>query len=123
MWKIRLLFLLIGAPLLLGAWTAFHIELRESLPREGQVLAESPQEIWLKFSVPPDTSRSTFTVRGPAGGVALDTIRWIANDDPTVLRAKVKGGMSPGDYLISWVAAPIDDHGGRGRIPFSISGR
>jgi copper transport protein len=120
--KRPLLFLWIGVPLLLGAWTVRHIEVRESLPKENQVLAESPQEIWVKFNVPPDTSQSTFTVRGPAGSVALDTIRWDPEVDPTVLRAKVEGQVPEGDYIISWIAAPIDDHGGRGRIPFSISG-
>jgi len=120
MWKRRFLVLLVGAPLLLGASIVYHIELRDSLPKADQILNEAPQEIWLEFTVPPDTSRSTFSVRGPAGGVQLDTVRWNADDDPKVLRARVEGEMPPGDYIISWVAAPVDDHGGRGRIRFTI---
>lgn len=117
----RALFISMGI-LLLGAWTAFHIDLRASFPAADQVLEGPPQEIWLEFSTTPDTARSTFSVRGPAGGVQLDTIRWNAEDEPAVLRAEVMGEMPPGDYLISWVAAPVDDHGGRGRISFSIAG-
>lgn len=118
----RALFFLIGLPSLLAAWTVFHIELRASFPAAEQVLEEKPQQIWLEFSATPDTARSSFSVRGPDGGIQLDTIRWSAEESPAVLRAKVLGEMPPGDYLISWIAAPVDDHGGRGRISFSIEG-
>jgi methionine-rich copper-binding protein CopC len=118
----RVILTLSTLPLLLGAWTLFHIELRASSPAADQVLEGAPQEIWLEFSTTPDTARSTFSVRGPDGAVQLDTIRWNAEDEPAILRAKVMGEMPPGDYLISWVAAPVDDHGGRGRISFSIAG-
>lgn len=111
----------IVAPLVLVAWTVFHIELRESLPQAGQVLAEAPEEIWLKFSVPPETALSTFSERDPEGGVQLDNTRWCPDDDPTVLRARVEGEMPPGDYLISWAVSPVNDNGGRGRIGFSIT--
>jgi len=113
---------LAALPFFLGAWTVFHIELADSFPKEEQTLSEAPTEIWLKFSVVPDTATSTFTVRGPAGGVALDTIRWNPESDDKVLKATVEGEIPPGDYIISWVAAPVGDHGGRGRIPFTISG-
>ena len=116
------LFLLIGIPLLLGASAVYHIDLRESFPKADQLLEEAPQEIWLEFSVQPDTSRSTFTLRGPSGGVALSAILWNATEDPTFLRANVEGEMLPGAYTIAWVAAPLDDHGDRGQIKFTIGG-
>lgn len=111
---------LLVAPLLAGAWTIFHIELADSFPEADQVLAEAPQEVWLQFSVTPDAARSSFSVQGPAGVVALDSIRWDAEKEPTVLRAKVRGEMGPGDYTVSWTAAPIDDHAVRGRFGFII---
>lgn len=107
-------------PLLAGAWTVFHIELTDSMPNADQVLAEAPQEIWLKFSVTPDAPRSSFSVHGPDGSVALDSIRWDGEKEPTVLRAKVKGEMVPGAYTVSWAAAPLEDHAVRGRFGFSI---
>ena len=118
----RAILSLLPLPFLLGAWTLFHIELRTSFPAADQVLEDAPQEIRLEFSTTPDTARSTFSLRGPEGAIQLDTIRWDAAEEPTVLRARVVGEMPPGDYLISWVAAPVDDHGGRGRISFSIAG-
>ena len=120
--KKRLVGVLAVLPLFLGAWTVFHIELTDSFPKDGQALAEAPAEIWLEFSVVPDTATSTFTVRGPAGSVVLDSIHWNPESDDKVLKATVEGETPAGDYIISWVAAPVGDHGGRGRIPFTISG-
>ena len=107
-------------PLLLGAWTVFHIELVGSLPRADQVLDAAPKEVWLEFSTNPDTARSTFSIRGPAGGVELGEVVMDAEDDPTVLRAVVEGEMPPGSYNVSWVAAPMEDHAVRGRFSFTI---
>ena len=121
MWKKRSPLIWMALPLLLGAWTLFHIDLRDSYPKADQALEESPQEIWLEFSVQPDTSQSTFSIRGPAGGVDLGEIRWSSDEDPTFLRASVEGEMPAGAYIISWLAAPMDDHGGRGRINFTIA--
>ena len=119
--RTRLLrFGLIAMPLLLGAWTLFHIELVDSLPKADQVLDAAPQEIWLKFSTNPDTARSTFSIRGPAGGVDLGEVVMDAEDDPTVLRAVWEGEVPPGSYTVSWVAAPMEDHAVRGRFSFTI---
>ena len=119
--RMRLLrFGLIGMPLLLGAWTLFHIELVDSLPRADQVLDAAPKEVWLEFSTNPDTARSTFSIRGPAGGVDLGEVVMDAEDDPTVLKAVVEGEMPPGAYTVSWVAAPMEDHAVRGRFSFTI---
>jgi methionine-rich copper-binding protein CopC len=122
MWNKRSLSIWVALPLILGAWTVFHIDLRDSYPKADQALDAAPQEIWLEFSVQPDTSQSTFSIRGPAGGVDLGDVSWNSDGDPTVLRAAVEGEMPPGAYIISWVAAPMNDHGGRGRINFTIVG-
>ena len=121
MMRTRLLrFGIIAMPLLLGAWTLFHIELVGSLPRADQVLPAAPQEVWLKFSTMPDTARSTFSIRGPAGGVDLGEVLMDAEADSTVLKAVVEGEMPPGAHTVSWVAAPMEDHAVRGRFSFTI---
>ena len=105
---------------LAGAYGAsFHLELLESMPGEDASLASSPEEVWLKFNEPPDMSRTSFSIRGPDGSVELDSIR-SSSEDPDVVRAKVLGAMPEGSYTVSWLAAPTDDHGVRGRYSFTI---
>lgn len=107
-------------PLMLGAWTFFHIELEDSFPKADQILETTPTELWLKFSTLPDTARSTFSVRGSEGAVALGAIVYDSKTDPTVLRATVAEALQVGTYTVSWVAAPLGDHAVRGRFDFSV---
>lgn len=109
---------LLAAPLILGAWTIFHLDLVDSLPKEDQVLQEAPEVVWLEFSAAPDMSRSSFSIRGPAGGVELGEME--AGDKDEVIRARVVGDMPAGTYTLSWVGAPVDDHTVRGRFEFTI---
>lgn len=105
-------------PLILGAWTTFHLDLVDSLPKEDQVLEEAPEVVWLEFSAAPDMSRSSFSIRGPEGGVELGEME--VGDKEEVIRARVVGDMPAGAYTLSWVGAPMDDHTVRGRFEFTI---
>jgi len=105
--------------LFLVGWTPYHLELTASFPEADQVLTEAPTVIWLQFSVTPDMERSSFSVRGAAGNVELGDIA--VGDSVNVLRAEVSGAMPAGDYTLSWVGAPLDDHAVRGRYSFSVS--
>jgi methionine-rich copper-binding protein CopC len=107
---------------LVSAWTAFHIELVDSLPKADQVLETAPDTVWLKFKPAPDASRSSFSISGPVGVIDLSEINLDPGDE-TVLQASVEGELVPGDYLVSWVAAPMDDHAVRGRFGFTIAER
>ena len=102
--------LLIGA----GHW---HIDLTDSRPQEDEVLATSPSEIWLRFSVAPDLEQSGIALLGTSGMIQLDDV---ALTDSTSISARVMGDMEPGEYIVSWRAAPHDDHGSRGRFKFKI---
>jgi methionine-rich copper-binding protein CopC len=114
----RLIPALFAVTLILGAWTTFHLDLVDSLPKEDQVLEEAPEVVWLEFSAVPDMSRSSFSIRGPEGGVELGEME--AGDEEEVIRARVVGEMPAGTYTLSWVGAPIDDHTVRGRFDFTI---
>jgi methionine-rich copper-binding protein CopC len=114
----RLIPALFAVTLILGAWTTFHLDLVDSLPKEDQVLEEAPEVVWLEFSAAPDMSRSSFSIRGPEGGVELGEME--AGDEEEVIRARVVGEMPAGTYTLSWVGAPIDDHTVRGRFDFTI---
>jgi methionine-rich copper-binding protein CopC len=107
----RLIPALFAVTLILGAWTTFHLDLVDSLPKEDQVLEEAPEVVWLEFSAAPDMSRSSFSIRGPEGGVELGEME--AGDEEEVIRARVVGEMPAG-------RAPIDDHTVRGRFDFTI---
>ncbi|GMV05220.1 MAG: hypothetical protein AMXMBFR53_14990 [Gemmatimonadota bacterium] len=102
----------------LAGWTLFHLELKGSFPAADAALAEAPPEIWLEFSVAPDMARTSFSVRGPDGNVALGTVK--AGDKPEVVKAAVTGPMAAGTYTLSWAGAPVDDHVVRGRFTFTV---
>jgi methionine-rich copper-binding protein CopC len=97
-----------------GYW---HLTLVDSRPREDAVVTESPTEIWLRFNQQPDVEQSGISIRGPGGAVKLEKVRLA---DSLSLSAKVLDSLEPGDYTVSWLAAPHDDHGIRGRYKFTV---
>lgn len=109
----------LALPAILGAWSLFHLDLVDSLPRAEQVLEAAPEVVWLEFSAAPDLSRSTFSIRGPEGRVELSDME--VGEKEEVLQARVVGPMLPGVYTLSWVGAPLDDHPVRGRFEFTVA--
>lgn len=110
----------LALPTLVAAWSgALHLELVDSYPEAEQVLEESPAEIWLRFSVQPDMEQTSFSVRGPDGAVELGEI--VTGDSPEVIEAPVAAPLATGEYTLSWVGAPVDDHPVRGRYTFQVS--
>ena len=95
-----------------------HIELVKSSPDADTVLTASPAELVLTFSADLDMARSAVTLRGPEGAVTLSDVR--QTDDPRVFRVEIETELDVGIYLVSWTAAPADDHGGRGRYRFEV---
>jgi methionine-rich copper-binding protein CopC len=98
--------------------TPVHVELNASYPDADAVLSEAPTEVWLEFSTEVDMERTSFSIRGPDGRVALGDLRQM--DDPAVVKATVDGAMPSGAYTVSWVAAPLEDHTVRGRYSFQV---
>lgn len=109
----------LALPFLAAGTGAFHLELVDSHPEAEQVLEASPSEIWLQFSVEPDMSQTSFSVRGPDGNVELGDI--VAGDAPEIIEAPVAASLAPGTYTLSWVGAPMDDHPVRGRYTFEVA--
>jgi len=104
------------APALVAS-RALHLELVDSHPKADAVV-ETPSEIWLKFSVAPDLEQTSFSVRGAAGNVELGEIA--VGESAEVIRARVAQPLADGEYLLSWVGAPADDHPVRGRYAFTV---
>jgi len=114
----RLIPALLCLPLVLVAWTPFHLELFGSFPDEDEVIAEAPDVVWLEFSAAPDMSRSSFSIRGEGGAVELGDME--VGEGEEFIQADVLGEMAAGTYTVSWIAAPADDHAVRGRFDFTV---
>ena len=116
---LRLQALLVGLTLTATtAGTVKHIELVKSFPAADTVLTDSPAELVLTFSADLDMVRSAVTLRGPGGAVKLSDPQ--QTDDPGAFRVEIEAELEAGSYLVSWTAAPVDDHGGRGRYRFEL---
>ena len=109
----------LALPFLAAGTSVFHLELVDSHPQAEEVLDASPSEIWLQFSAEPDMEQTSFSVRGPDGGVELGDI--VVGDTPETIKAPVAGSLAPGTYTLSWVGAPMDDHPVRGRYTFEVA--
>ena len=97
-----------------------HIELVKSVPTASEVLTAPPGELMLTFSTDLDYERTAVTLRGPAGSIELSDPR--RTDDQKLLAVDIEGELSEGSYTVSWTAAPLDDHSGRGRYDFTVTG-
>jgi len=118
---IRMLSLVAIASVLTAAGSVErHIELVRSVPTASEVLTAPPGELMLTFSTDLDYERTAVTLRGPAGNVELSDPR--RTDDQRLLAVDIEGELSEGSYTVSWTAAPLDDHGGRGRYKFTVAG-
>ena len=42
-------------------------------------------------------------------------------EDPKVLVVPILDPLGPGTYTVSWTAAPLEDHGVRGRFRFTVA--
>lgn len=96
-----------------------HIELVNSSPPADTVLSTPPTELVLTFSADLDYEQTAVTMRGPSGSVKLSDRREMGN--ARVLAVAIEGEMPDGRYRVSWTAAPVDDHGGRGRFGFEMT--
>lgn len=112
-------FLTVAAlPALVAGWTVLHIEVDAAFPAVDGSVATAPDSVWIDFSTTPDPERSSFSIRGPAGAVALTDMR--IGENPEFMHARVEGSMPAGTYTVSWIAAPMDDHTVRGRYEFTV---
>ena len=108
---------LVAASMVLSGAISFHLTLIDSKPREDAVVAESPSEIWLRFNEALDVTKCGIGVRGPDGAVELAKV---ALTDSVSMSAKIPAALPPGEYTVSWLGTPLDDHAVRGRYKFTV---
>ena len=103
---------------LMGA-SYWHLELVDSRPKQDEVVNQAPSEVWLRFDKAVDLEHCGIALLGSSGMVTLEDVVLV---DSTSVSAKIVGALEPGDYIVSWRAAPIGDHGIRGRYEFTFEG-
>jgi copper transport protein len=108
--------LVVASTVLIGA-SSFHLTLIDSKPREDAVVAESPSEIWLRFNQALDVTKCGIGVRGPKGAVELAKVTLT---DSVSMSANIPAALPPGEYTVSWLGTPLDDHAVRGRYKFTV---
>lgn len=104
-----------------------HARLRvaDTVPSPGALLAESPKEIKLVFSVEPGglvPEQSLFWVvrQGPDEVVAVGKVD-LSVADRNVMKAELKERLVPGVYLVKWVAISLQDKGfAEGSYSFAV---
>lgn len=99
-----------------------HSELELSEPGQGQVLAEPPRQLVLRFTEAVSVRLADIRLEGPGGGhVPLGNPVHPAYDDTTVtvpIREKIGGG----DFTITFHLVSADSHPVEGVIRFSVQG-
>jgi methionine-rich copper-binding protein CopC len=102
-----------------AATTAVHLRLTASHPAADEVLPGAPDTVRLWFSEAPEQSLSAIGIEGAQGRIELGDVE--ATDDPTSIKAQVKGELPPGDYGVTWRAAGLDGHVVRGSYEFTVA--
>ena len=108
---------LVAASAVLVGASSFHLTLIDSKPKEDAVVAESPSEIWLRFNEALDVTKCGIGVRGPNGTVELGKVTLT---DSVSMSAKISAPLPPGEYTVSWLGTPLEDHAVRGRYKFTV---
>ncbi len=102
-----------------------RLRINESVPTPGALLAESPKQIKLVFSVEPgglDPAQSLFWLvkQGPDEVIAVGKVD-LSVPDRNVMQAELKERLSPGVYLVHWVAISVQDRGfAQGSYSFAV---
>jgi methionine-rich copper-binding protein CopC len=97
-----------------------HARLLQEEPPDEATLAESPDQVELRFSEPVDAEFSPLEVRDSDGKrVDKDNAR-VDPDDARVLVVDLKE-LSEGSYAVKWRVTSIDGHVVEGRYGFAVT--
>jgi len=115
--KLGLTITVLATAAVVAGASPFHLTLIDSKPREDAVVTESPSEIWLRFNEELDVTKCGIGVRGPNGAVELAKVTLT---DSVSMSAKIPEPLAPGEYTVSWLGTPLNDHAVRGRYKFTV---
>lgn len=96
-----------------------HAELESASPPDGAVLSEPPTEVVLTFSAELNTSKSSVTLRDPAGTEIAKG--GVDPADDTVMRLIPAASLAPGTYEVRWTSVALDGDLLRGTLRFDLT--
>ena len=94
-----------------------HAVMLESRPKAGSTVKGPAFDIWLRFNVRVDGSRSRCTLFLPGG--TSETLKLDPQREPAVLTSKASG-LSAGTYKLQWQVLASDGHISRGEFSFNV---
>jgi methionine-rich copper-binding protein CopC len=95
-----------------------HAVLQRSDPSAGQVLGQSPSEVFAWFSEPLSTG-SRLSIFDAQFQTVDKGQTFIDASDATLMRAQVKF-LAPGRYTVNWKANSVDGHESSGSYDFVV---
>ena len=121
------LIVLLGVSLLFGILVpsratanAPHLALAESWPKADEELAESPEEVRLRFTQAPQMTGTSLRLR-PVDADPLDIGKTIATaEDDKIVVASIPMHLEYGTYEVLWRAMARDGHVVRGDFQFEF---
>ncbi len=98
------------------AWA--HAILMESKPALHSSVKGPDVDIWLRFNVRIDGSRSRLHLLGPDG--SQQALPLAKQAKPDILQSQA-GGLKPGAYRLQWQVLASDGHISRGEVAFTVT--
>jgi copper transport protein len=97
-----------------------HAVLVVSSPAEGESIATTQNELYLKFSEAIEPRFSNFKLDSAEGGNALTLAATVDRKDRTSVLIQLPQPLHSGRYFVRWKVVTADTHGVEGRLPFSV---
>lgn len=98
-----------------------HLSLVSTAPEADAVLAESPPEIRLFFSEPPQLPGSTIRLTRGQDALVATSETAPDKDDAKQLVIRPESALAPGAYTVHWRVIAQDGHAQRGTYGFRIA--
>lgn len=106
-WHFRTLFMATVAILLISCTSATQYSpLLSAEPEIGAVLERAPRTLRLYYAALPDVDKSSLTLTGPNGELALRGFHTMGADD---LMIEINDEVVDGEYTVQWVTVVAGD--------------
>ncbi len=97
-----------------------HLRLVSTSPAADTIVAESPSEIRLFFSEPPQMQGTTVRVADASEALVASTAVAADGDDPRQVYIRPVAALGAGSYTVHWRVIAQDGHTQRGSFGFRV---
>lgn len=98
-----------------------HAQLAESEPSAGEVLAEGPEQVRLRFNEPVDAAFDPLKVYDSRGERVDEDDARADPEDARVVEAGLEEGLAEGTYTVEYRVTSIDGHVVEGAHDFAVN--